>query len=323
MATLFSYFCDVFSTGLEVDEALSGGKETRSAQEVNEQLSRTVKTARERALVAGKREQDVSEAAFALIAWLDELVGRHHDTGAAPTPLQVGAFSTSNAGNEFFSHLEKLTTEQDEVREIYYLALCLGFQGQYFYETGDGGDLGRLKDLHSRQLPVRPAPVHTLREEKITPQPYSVNDPAGIRLPGSPERMLLWAALAFALLLPIGYLLHFLMTPPPPEVDLQQQVNHVLAGFRCAELSGTVDEHNAATISGFVSQPDDVARLKGEMAKLQALKEVKTDVSVRIWPYCEVVALLKPYKQRNEVTQLGLEIQPTTGHSDSFVEGDE
>ena len=68
-------------------------------------------------------------------------------------------FNTNNAGNEFFQHLSALKQDQDEVREVYYHAILCGFVGQYYYENADTGELGKLKELHARQLPVAPAPI--------------------------------------------------------------------------------------------------------------------------------------------------------------------
>jgi hypothetical protein len=133
--------------------------------------------------------------------------------------------------------------------------------------------------------------------------------------------MLLWAAVAIALLLPIGYIVRYLLDPKL-EPDLEQQVTKVIESFSCAELSRRVDDDGVVAVSGFVSQPDDVARLKTEVGKLKSVKRVNLDVSVRIWPYCEVIALLKPYKQRNDASGYGLAVQPSTGHSDAFMENE-
>src|SRR3546814_14341494 len=46
------------------------------------------------------------------------------------------------------------------------------------------------------------------------------------------------------------------------------------------------------------------------------------DIKVRIWPHCEVIALLKPYRERNLNQNMGLQVTPTTGHSDRFIEGE-
>src|SRR3546814_1140178 len=156
-------------------------------------------------VLAGQRPEHIEAAAFALVAWIDELISRNPAYWNEASPLQVAMFNTNNAGNEFFYHLGNLKAGEDEVREVYYHALLLGFVGQYYFETGDTGELGKLKELHARQLPVAPAPTHVLREEQITPQPYLSKDPPGPRCPRQWDKLLLKAGMVVALLIPLCY----------------------------------------------------------------------------------------------------------------------
>ncbi len=48
--------------------------------------------------------------------------------------LQRKYFNTTNAGQEFFQRMEKLTDEHKELREIYSYCLALGFHGRYYTE---------------------------------------------------------------------------------------------------------------------------------------------------------------------------------------------
>ncbi len=322
--TLFSFLAEVFSVGLDLDAKLGEQKVAKPATEVYATLAQLVNQARARAIAAGKRQADADEAAFAVVAWLDELIARHPDWWANATPLQVTLFHTNNAGNEFFDHLQRLAPGQDEAREVYYVAMCLGFLGQYFFESGEGGELGRLKDVTGRQLPVAPAPLATLRDEKITSQPYQMRDPGGIRLPSHLENLFLKLGIAIALLIPAGYLVYYwCCAPRPAPINVQALVDQALAQFQCAELSGRVGPGGIATVTGFVPRPEERGRVRAEVEKIPGLKGVNDDVKVRIWPYCEAVEILKPYKARNDDRKLGLGINPTSGHDDRFVEGEE
>jgi hypothetical protein len=171
---------------------------------------------------------------------------------------------------------------------------------------------------------VPPAPLHTLRDEKITSQPYQMRDPGGIRLPGHLDELFLKIGIAVALLIPLGYLLYYLLAAPkPPPIDVQQLVDQALAKFRCAELSGRAGPDQVVTVSGFVQTPEDVSRVPAEVEKIPGHNGVRADVKVRIWPYCEAVEILKPYKLRGDEGGLGLGINPTADHDDRFVEGEE
>src|SRR3546814_1185544 len=99
-----------------------------------------------------------------------------------------------------------------------------GFFSQYYFETGDTGELGKLKELHARQLPVAPAPTHVLREEQITPQPYLSKDPPGPRYPRQWDKLLLKAGMVVALLIPLCYLAWYFLTPAPQRGPNVQQL---------------------------------------------------------------------------------------------------
>jgi len=78
--------------------------------------------------------EELEEACFALIAFLDESV----ISSTWPEReewkrnlLQMQEYRTVNAGDEFYDHLARLRSEHTEAREIYLLCLALGFEGQY------------------------------------------------------------------------------------------------------------------------------------------------------------------------------------------------
>lgn len=73
-------------------------------------------------------------ARFALVAWADEVVLRSEWRGRDEwfkDPLQLQLFRTNRAGNEFFERLEALRPDQNHAREIYFLCLAMGFEGQW------------------------------------------------------------------------------------------------------------------------------------------------------------------------------------------------
>jgi len=179
MSRLLEFFTSLFSYGLAIDEQIAYGPSQGSVDEVYVRARALIEQARSSALAAGKPAAAVESAAFAVVAWFDEIITRNPSWWSQASPLQVSLFNTNNAGNEFFEHLSNLKGGDEEVREVYYHALLLGFVGQYYFETDDHGELGKIKELNSRQLPVAPVPLQTLREEQITPQPYQMKDPPG------------------------------------------------------------------------------------------------------------------------------------------------
>ena len=71
-----------------------------------------------------------------------------------------------------------------------------------------------------------------------------------------------------------------------------------------------------------MSRADDISAVKQQVNGVEGVKSSTVDVQLRIWPHCEVVKLLEPYKARNTDSRYGLTITPTTGHSDRFIEGE-
>lgn len=324
MARLLDFFAPLFSFGLSIDEQIADGAAQGSVDEAYARARGLVEQARQAALAAGKPATAVESAAFAVVAWFDEIITRNPTWWSQASPMQVSQFNTNNAGNEFFEHLSNLKGGDEEVREVYYHALLLGFVGQYYYETGNQGDLGKIKELNSRQLPVAPAPLYTLREEQVTPQPYLMKDPSGPRYPKPWDALVLKLGATVALLIPLAYLAWFFMSPVKPAgPSVQQRVAQEIASYTCADLSATVDKDGVTAITGYVSKPVDLERLHTSVAGIAGVKAPSYQVKVLIWPHCEVVKLLTPYRQRNLDRHDGLAVTPTTGHSDRFVKDEQ
>ena len=322
MARLLHHFTPLFSYGLALDEKVSANQASEPAASVIARARELIDRAKAAALADGKRPEQVDGAAFAVVAWIDEIMARNPSwlVSGAP-PLQVKMFNTNNAGNEFFQHLSALKQDQDEVREVYYHAILCGFVGQYYYENADTGELGKLKELHARQLPIAPAPIHTLREEKITPQPYAIADPSGPRYPRQWDRTLLRIGALIALLIPIGYLIYILIAQPKPTIEAPVQA--ALAAFPCSDLTASVDEDKGTVkIGGYVSRADDITGVRQRITALEGVKSADVQVQLRIWPHCEVVKILEPFEARNKDSGYGLTVTPSTGHSDRFIEGE-
>src|SRR3546814_16754930 len=87
-------------------------------------------------------------------------------------------------------------------------------------------------------------------------------------------------------------------------------------------MSGFVDAEGAVVVSGFVSKPGEIEQVRRDVAAIDGVESGQYDIKVRIWPHCEVIALLKPYRERNLNQNMGLQVTPPTGHSDRFIEGE-
>lgn len=323
MARLFDCFSTLFSFGLELDAAIAAGRAAAMPDAVQRRALQLLDEARAAARAAGTTDTHIESASFAMVAWLDEVIGRHPGRTNGATPLQVQLFNSNNAHSEFFHHLSALQPDEGEVREIYWHALVHGFKGQYYFESGDGGELGKLKDLHARQLPVRPLALDALAEERITPQPYGMPDPARPRVPERRERALLRAAGAMALLIPLAYLLWSMLGGAREATPtLAQRVEQRLQAFACADLAVAVGDDGTTRVSGFVPTPEDMTRVEREVRTAPGVSAASFALGLRIWPHCEVVAILKPYQARNQEKRQPLKVSALTAREGRLREGD-
>lgn len=88
----------------------------------------------------GYAPDEVQDALYAVVAWIDEMAMSFAWPGAATwrlSPLQRHYFSTTHAGVGFFERLQGLAPQAQEVREVYALMLLAGFQGDYAHRPTD------------------------------------------------------------------------------------------------------------------------------------------------------------------------------------------
>ena len=115
MARLLHHFIPVFSYGLALDERVSANLASESGASIVARARELIDRAKAAAQADGKRTEQVDGAAFAVVAWIDEIMARNPIWLTGSIPLQVTMFNTNNAGNEFFQHLSGLKQDQDEV----------------------------------------------------------------------------------------------------------------------------------------------------------------------------------------------------------------
>jgi type VI secretion system protein ImpK len=101
-------------------------------QRVTDLLDRMVGKARSE----GVSDQEIAEARYALVAYIDEQILKSSWAGRGEwmnQPLQLGLYREFDAGEKFFARLRALLSHGDRLPaiEIYFLCLALGFRGAY------------------------------------------------------------------------------------------------------------------------------------------------------------------------------------------------
>ena len=141
---------------------------------------------------------DIAEARFALVAWADDAVARSQWYARGHwSPLQREVLDTLNAGKEFFEHLDGLKPDSP-AREVYFLALALGFEGQLALERSlaNNDARARLVEREYQQLRRSGRAVEITRERELTPTAYRLSIHREVRRGGGMLRYLLVILLA-------------------------------------------------------------------------------------------------------------------------------
>lgn len=128
--------------------------------------------------------EDYDQARFAICAWIDEAVMNslwNERSAWQREPLQLKFYQTTNAGELFFERLNILGAHQNDVREVYYLCLAMGFKGRY----GNAEDTFLLDQLKSSNLKVLTGAsigLPSLKNAELFPEAYPVDSPEKIPL---------------------------------------------------------------------------------------------------------------------------------------------
>ena len=115
--------------------------------ELREKIISLLNAQEERAKAIGVSPETFREGRFAVLSWVDEtILNSKWPHRTRWQHLMLVYFGTLNAGEEFFQHLEQLPPQSNNVLEIYYLCLSLGFEGRYAF----GDERRELRDLKQR-----------------------------------------------------------------------------------------------------------------------------------------------------------------------------
>lgn len=129
---LAEVFAPCFSLILQLRESTS----LTDAESLRQNALNVIGECEQRARMSASSE-DVSDAKFAIVAFIDETIlssSSPAKTKWMARPLQLQLYDRFDAGEHFFERLERLQSTPSSnpaVLEVYYLCMTLGFKGQY------------------------------------------------------------------------------------------------------------------------------------------------------------------------------------------------
>jgi hypothetical protein len=143
--------------------------------------------------------------------------------------------------------------------------------------------------------------VQDTNRSSMPTRPRAEADSTGVRFQASDTRSskrrpILWAVLAAAGLAAVvaPIVVRKALPPQPSTEELRTELAAATAEFSCASLGYSVAPDRSVRVSGFAANPGDIDRLRNNVGRISGISRVVLDVGVRIWPYCEAVAVLQP-----------------------------
>jgi hypothetical protein len=209
--------------------------------------------------------------------------------------------------------------------DIYSLGLVLAAAAIGFGRKLDMGNSAPTMIAARQRVPDLsevPASLRAVIAPMLEPRP---NDrPSSMRaLPSGPSkeahpspkgRLIWWAGLAataLAAAVVAALIVARVVTPPPSIEEVDAQIKTVISGFGCAALDYSVDRGDRSVhLSGFAPTQGEIERLHDAVGKIDGIKKLVFDVDLRIWPFCEAVALLQPVVTRTPAPAPNLALVP-------------
>lgn len=146
---LASAYEEVFTV---IDRLNAGRQAVSDAGSFRQQVRDGIAMSERRAREAGYAPEDITLATFAIAALLDAAILRLQDPvfrDWPKKPLGEELFGSFNAGETFFTNIQRLSREEDSPRladalEIYELCILLGFEGRH--GVGTQGELRAIRE---------------------------------------------------------------------------------------------------------------------------------------------------------------------------------
>ncbi len=179
----------------------NGTPDSLSFHQVQADINRLLSEGEDMMKQGGISPEDFDQARFAVCAWIDEALlasSWHGKDEWQRDSLQRRYYQTADAGEEFYDRLNRLG-QQQEVREIYYLCLAMGFKGRYHHRE-DEPLLDQLKASNLKYLLGSPVGLPSLDMAVLFPEAYPADDAQPVT---SPRRGLFTPGVLLAIVSPL------------------------------------------------------------------------------------------------------------------------
>ncbi len=312
---LLHLFAQPLSRTLEIADAVRSGRD-RSARPPSpasamEELRGMVTAIQKRATTELKRDPaEVREAAYAVVAFLDDIFPTLRGWYDNREPLQREMYDERKAGSGFFRRTETFSESQAELRELYLTVMGIGFRGEYRDDPDrpwSPDELTRMARRAQEQaerlaLRLKPEPLPPAAFEqadgdkgRLTPQPYQVSRELAPVIPRETDWKPLLAAAAVLLLVCAGSLAYLLW--PAARVDGVALARDAVRELACSRIEATPGADGAVALNGRYA---DAAALDAAIGALKAKGVERIErggLTLVPAPFCRMLDLVERHTQ--------------------------
>lgn len=305
---------------LAIERAARQGGGTPEAATIHALLLRLLEQAKAEAAKDGHGPDRIAAATVAVIGWADARLLACDIRMARGVTLEYSERGLHEAGDDFFHQIKKLG-DDDDLRDLHYLLLALGYIG--FYER-PRSNLEELKDIRRNQRAALKTPPLDPRllaaEPRRTPQPYEQPAPVAAPIPVRRPWLALVAALALLAPLPALWVPGSSALPGLTlREDPRARVALLMQNVPCAALDTDWSEGDrpGLTLRGYLGSAEDRDRLMQAIALVQGVGTVRDAVDIHPRPFCNFLELLAPYEKAS--ARLPMRLTLANGASKLFL----
>jgi type VI secretion system protein ImpK len=152
-----------------------GGNFPNGSDALSARLDDLIRQSESLSVKYGFERTGYEQARFAVLAWVDETIMRSSCPGKggwSKKLLQRRYYKTFDGGEEFYKRLGELEPENQEVREVYFMCLSLGFSGRYGMKGENITERDSIKAQTLKRLTGSTDALAGLSRQKVFPEAY-------------------------------------------------------------------------------------------------------------------------------------------------------
>jgi len=290
---------------LAVERREQVGEGPQDPGSIHARLRRLLQQAEAGAEADGHDKNRIEAASLAVLGWADARLLANNIRLAGGMTLQFHRFNRQTAGDDFFDQIKALG-DDDDLRDLHYLLLTLGYIGRYERPRSDLAELEAIRNSQRAALKAPPLDPRSLpAEPHLIEQPYLQAAPVATPVARRRPWLALLAALALLAPLPALWVPGGSALPAMAiQDDARARVARLVGEASCAALTVDWDngERPSPTLRGYIGSDAGRDRLLQAVALVPGIGPARDMLAVYPRPFCDFLELLAPYERAGNQT---------------------